>query len=415
VREPDAFRLSRRQLLASSALASLGVVGALEVGSPSPAGAAVGTGGNGVVDFYGTHQAGIVTAAQDHLVFATFDVASRSRSALSTTLDAWSQAAARMASGEQIPGDASPAYPPADTGEALDAGPGRLSVTFGVGPTLFSRPAVSGTAAPVSLADLPAFDGDQLDPTRSGGDVCIQACADDAQVAFHAVHNLARLGQGVLALRALQVGFGRTSSTTTAQETKRNLLGFKDGTDNLLAGDTAEIAQFVWVDDEREPHWMVGGTYLVARRIRARLELWAATPLGGQEAAVGRFKRSGAPLGGRHEHDPVDLSATGAHGLPLIPDGAHIRVASPLANAGQRLLRRGYGFADGVDPVSGELDAGLFFICFQKDPALQFTAIQRRLATNDALHGYLVHTSSGVYACPRGLSPGEGWGQVVLG
>jgi len=192
-------------------------------------------------------------------------------------------------------------------------------------------------------------------------------------------------------------------------------LGFKDGTDNLLAGDTAEIAQFVWVDDE------------AGAALDGRGDLPGRSPDQGPARAVGGNAARGAGGGGRPlqalgctvggpaRARPVDLSATGAHGLPLIPDGAHIRVASPLANAGQRLLRRGYGFADGVDPVSESLDAGLFFICFQKDPALQFTAIQRRLATNDALHGYLVHTSSGVYACPRGLSPGEGWGQVVLG
>ncbi len=126
------------------------------------------------------------------------------------------------------------------------------------------------------------------------------------------------------------------------------------------------------------------------------------------------MKDSGAPLGGRREDDPVDLAALGVNGQPLIPNNAHIRQASPAVNNGAALLRRGYGFADGIDPDSGELDAGLFFIAFQKDPAAQFVPIQRRLADNDALSQYLVTTGSGVFACPPGMAPGQVWGHGLL-
>ena len=233
-------------------------------------------------------------------------------------------------------------------------------------------------------------------------------------MAFHAVHELARLGLGTVELRALQIGFGRTSSTTLAQPTPRNLMGFKDGTHNVVASDTAALAEHVWVPADEPQAWLRGGTYLVARRIRMRLEAWAATSLADQQGAVGRFKDSGAPLSGTREHDAADFLATGVHGLPLIPHGAHVRVASAQANGGVRILRRGYGFAGGVDPTTGELDAGLFFISFQRDPA-QFAALQRRLSASDLLHRYLVHTSSAVFAVPRGLEPGEGWGGIVLG
>ncbi len=109
-----------------------------------------------------------------------------------------------------------------------------------------------------------------------------------------------------------------------------------------------------------------------------------------------------------------DLGALGADGVPLIPDSAHIRVAAPATNGGQAILRRGYSFADGIDPLTGELDAGLFFVCFQKDPRIQFVPIQQRLSETDALSQYLVHTTSGVFACPPGVRPGERLGAALF-
>jgi deferrochelatase/peroxidase EfeB len=159
---------------------------------------------------------------------------------------------------------------------------------------------------------------------------------------------------------------------------------------------------------------MVGGSYLVARRIRIYLESWARTPLSDQEAAVGRHKGSGAPLGGRGEFDPMDLVATGPGGLPVIPASAHVRLATATSNEGARILRRSYNFADGLDPMTGELDAGLYFLCFQRDPAHGFVPIQRRLAADDALTGgYLLHTSSAVFACPPGVTAGGHWGEAL--
>ena len=43
---------------------------------------------------------------------------------------------------------------------------------------------------------------------------------------------------GVVAHNWMELGFGRTSTTTTAQATPRNLLGFKDGTRNIKAEQT---------------------------------------------------------------------------------------------------------------------------------------------------------------------------------
>ncbi len=219
------------------------------------------------------------------------------------------------------------------------------------------------------------------------------------------MRNLARVGRGAVALRWTQFGFGRTSSTTSTQETPRNLQGFKDGTNNLHGDDAKAMNRFVWVGDDEPQRWLRGGTYLVARRIRMLIETWDRVSLGEQENIVGRHKVSGAPLTGVREHDTVDLDLHGTGGVPIIAKDAHIRLAAPSTNGGTRILRRGYSFTDGMDPARGQLDAGLFFISFQRHPE-QFAAIQRRLGVTDALSEYLLHTGSGLFAVPPGARPG---------
>ena len=170
-------------------------------------------------------------------------------------------------------------------------------------------------------------------------------------------------------MRWSQLGFGRTSSTTTAQATPRNLMGFKDGTNNIKSEDGAEMNAFVWVGDETDQPWMRGGSYLVSRRIRMLIESWDADYLADQERVFGRVKDTGAPLSGTKEFDPVNLEATKGGRQPVIPADAHIRLAAPATNGGQKILRRGYSYTDGTDPATGQLDAGLFFIAYPEGPA----------------------------------------------
>jgi deferrochelatase/peroxidase EfeB len=303
--------------------------------------------------------------------------------------------------------------PPEDTGEAFGHLASRLTVTVGFGPTLFEREGRDrfGLAGvrPQPLRRLPRLPAEALDPGRSGGDLCVQACADDPQVAFHAVRNLTRIGRGRVVMRWSQLGFGRTSTTTRAQDTPRNLMGFKDGTNNIRAEDTEALDEFVWAGDEA-PDWLRGGTYLVARRIRMLIEVWDRATLADQELTIGRHKVSGAPLGGGEEFDSPDLAAR-ASGDPVIPADAHIRLSAP-DKAGTRILRRGYSFTDGFDETTAQLDAGLFFISFQRDPE-QFAAIQRNLG-GDALNEYIRHTSSAVFAIPPGAREGGFVGDRLL-
>jgi deferrochelatase/peroxidase EfeB len=401
-------RVNRRAFLGLAGAAAGGaVIGAgAELAAHADAGDDAGHAGPELVPFYGPRQAGIVTPAQDRLHMAAFDVSDgTSRTELRDMLAAWTGAAARMTAGQAIGRVDDLLAPPPDTGEADGLPAARLTVTFGFGPGLFGSAGRDrfGLAAkrPAALNPLPPLARDELDPDRSGGDLCVQACADDPQVAFHAVRNLARIGRGVVTMRWSQLGFGRTSRTTDAQVTPRNLMGFKDGTRNLTAENTKALDRFVWIGGEAPP-WMRGGTYLVARRIRMLIEVWDRASLGDQEQTIGRIKASGAPLGRHAEHDPIDLRAQGANG-PVIPADAHIRLAAPTTNEGQRILRRGYSFTDGFDPELGQLDAGLFFIAFQRDPEKQFAAIQERLGKSDALNEYIKHVSSAVFAVPPGV------------
>ncbi len=370
-----------------------------------------------VVPFFGEHQAGIVTPAQDRLHFATFDLTTSSRDDVVELLRRWTFAAERMTrglpAGELGPVGGAYEAPPDDTGEAQELTPGNLTITFGFGPSLFRDASGAdrfGLASrrPALLEDLPHFPRDVLEDARCGGDLAVQACADDPQVAVHAIRNLARLAFGTAQVRWSQLGYGRTSRTSSAQATPRNLFGFKDGTANIVAEDADALADQVWVSpsDDAAACWLAGGSYLVARRIRMTIETWDRSSLHEQETVVGRTKGSGAPLSGGQETTEPDFARTGRDGVPLIDPASHVALAHPSANKGARMLRRGYNYTDGSDGL-GRLDAGLFFLAFVRNPATQYVPMQTALAKHDLMSEYLRHTGSGLWAVPPGVPAGS--------
>jgi deferrochelatase/peroxidase EfeB len=365
-----------------------------------------------VVPFYGPNQAGIVTPPQPRLFFASLDLLTDDPKALQTLLQRWSIAAPLLAAGKSV-GPIEPtnrAAAPDDTGEAYELPPSKLTITVGLGRSVFVDPRGRDRLGlahllPPALVPIPAFQGGELlDPARSDGDIALQCCADDATVAFHAFRNLARIGRDITTVRWTQLGFGRAASTGV-QTTPRNLQGFKDGTNNLYATDDALMRRHVWVGPDDGPAWMTNGTYMVTRRIRMRLEHWDRSSLDDQEVTIGRTKLTGAPLGGTAEPDVPALSAKGPDGELVIAKDAHIRLAAPAENGGLRILRRGYNFSDGIEPNTGELDAGLFFIAMQRDPRQQFIPLQKRLGEVDALNEYIVHESGALFAVVPGIEP----------
>jgi deferrochelatase/peroxidase EfeB len=396
--------------------------------------ASQGPGRQESVPFRGARQAGILTPLQSHTYFAAFDLTTTRQAEVAALLARWTLAAEHMARGEAAQPDspapapdpgADPAIPPrprpaGDSGEAFGLAPARLSVTFGFGAGLFVRDGQDryGLASrrPEALVDLPRFNGDQMQEARTGGDLSVQACADDPQVAFHAVRQLARIAGGVAVLRWVQSGF---SANFAANDTPRNLMGFKDGTQNPLSRRPEESVggavrpatkDAVWVGEDG-PAWMRGGSYLVVRRIRVALEHWDATDTEFQEQVMGRHKVSGAPLGGTSEFDPLDLDAVDADGNSVIPDTAHVRLAAAASNGGADMLRRGYSYNDGVNMVAErwppwrqglEYDSGLLFICYQRDPRAGFIPVFEQMSRLDMLNQYVTHTGGGLFACPGG-------------
>ncbi len=415
---------SRRRFLGGAlGVAGAGVAGAAVAGGVGYAvarrdddGAATPAAASNTVSLYGPHQAGIATEAQDRLAFAAFDLTTLDPMAVQTLLGLWAAAAAQMTAGRPVgPPEINPEAPPLDTGEALGLEPANLTVTVGFGPSMFDDRFGLADRRPAALVDLPAFPNDQLQKSRSGGDIGVQACSNDPQVAFHVIRNFARIARGTAVMRWTQLGFGRTSTTSVSQSTPRNLMGFKDGTNNIRSQDAKAMADDVWVGPETDQPWMAGGSYLVARRIRMLIESWDTDSLTDQERVFGRIKSTGAPLTGKAEFDVPNYQAKSADGALVIDREAHIRLVAPVNNNGLKILRRGYSYTDGIDASTGLLDAGLFFLAYQKDPRKQFIPLQDRLAHLDALNEYIRHTGSALFAVPPGLSgPGDWFGKKLF-
>lgn len=381
--------------------------------------------------FWGSHQSGIVTfPIQHHTFFATFDLITTKRSDVEDLLKAWTAAAARMTAGETAQplgsglalavkpqaGDSSQDddYAPdfsvmsSDSGEAIGMSPSRLTLNFGFGAGLFVKDGQDrfGLAArrPAAFVDMPRFVGDQMIEGRTEGDLSVHACAEDPQVAFHAVRQLARIAEGVAQFRWVQTGFRPATG-------ERHLLGFSNGKGNPPMTDAKLMDKVIWVGDEG-PDWMRGGTYLVTRRIRFAIEHWDHMPVDYQEMAIGEVKYSHgkAPADGREEKPPED------EGEP-----SHLRTVTPDAFT---MVRRSYSYNNGLNFVSErwppwrqglEYDAGMLFICYQRDPRTGFINMYDKMSKHDAkLNQFWTHEGSGLFACPGGAKEGEFVGQTLF-
>jgi deferrochelatase/peroxidase EfeB len=378
---------------------------------------------NSVEPFFGVHQAGIATApTQLQTYFASFDLQTDKASDIVTLLRRWTDLSAKLTSGGVNAGQPASVLS-TDSGDVLDLPAARLTITFGLGPTLFEkegkdRYGLKGKR-PDALVDLPRFTGEQLIESQTGGDISVQACADDQLVVFHAVRQLARAGEGIVSIRWVQSGFFANSGG----KTPRNLMGFRDGTINPPIASPVAMDKFVWVGDEG-PGWMRGGSYLVARRIRIALQHWDRTDLGFQEATIGRSKYSGAPLGAKNESDPLDFQAVDKDGNSVIPLNSHVRLAAPASNDGAQILRRGYAYNNGANFIAErwppwhqgvEYEAGTFFLCYQRDPRSGFIKIFEPLSKIDALNQFTTHVGSGIFACLPGTQPGGYIGDKLFG
>lgn len=367
----------------------------------TPGGAAEGSDLEAREPFTGVHQSGILNPAPAHATLVAMDSFAPDRKTLQTALKALSNRASELATGGPIPlleVDA----PPADSGTlGPDNAPDALTITIGLGASLFDHRYGLASKRPRELTQMPTFPVDQLDPSITHGDVLLQICAQHRDTVVHTVRELMRTVRGTFQQRWTIDGFASANRGPTQKSSPRNLFAFRDGTANPLTTDGTLMNKLVWAG-AGEPAWAAGGTYQVVRIIRMHVEFWDRVGLREQENMIGRSRDTGAPLGGSTEYeDPrYDLDPKGDR----IPLDAHIRLANPRTSrtADQRILRRGFNYSRGFDKA-GQLDQGLVFVAFNQSPSRQFVTIQNRL-NSEPMIDYITPVGGGYFFVPPGAT-----------
>jgi deferrochelatase/peroxidase EfeB len=167
---------------------------------------------------HAAHQPGIATPVLDHLALVALDVTAGRAAELRDLLGELTVEAERAMRAAHRADPGGPA--------------GALTVTLGLGPGLFGERFGLAGRRPVALADLPAFPGDALEPAWTGGDLCLQVCADEAARAEDAIGRLVSAAR----VRWRQRGRMHRRPGERRDGRPRNLLGFKDATANPRRG-----------------------------------------------------------------------------------------------------------------------------------------------------------------------------------
>lgn len=366
--------------------------------------------------FHGEHQQGIVTPRPACGMIAAFSVLAERPEDLEALFRALTARIVFLTQGGTPPA-LDPRLPPADSGIlGPEVAPDNLTITVSVGASLFEDRPWLRRLKPTQLQPMARFPNDALDPALCHGDLALQICANQADTTLHALRDIVRALPDRLVLRWKQEGSVPVimPSADGRAESARNLLGFRDGSANPNATDTALMQQVVWTDVSRgEPEWAARGTYQAVRIIRNFVERWDRTPLQEQERIFGRRKMSGAPFDGHEESDVPDY-ARDADGEVTALD-AHIRLANPRTAEARRhlILRRPFNYSNGVSK-SGQLEQGLLFICYQADLQNGFIAVQNQL-NQEPLEEYIRPIGGGYFfVLPGARTPDEYVGSTLI-
>ena len=400
-------RVSRRGLLTAGGAAIVGAAGGVVLGRSTASGpegtappAARGRipeenpaswSAQQTIDFHGVHQAGVDTPEQTYATFLGLNLLQASPQDADSVLRIVSDDAARLMAGRPALGDTEP---------EIAQVPARLSITLGLGRSLFAK---TGRAdrMPAYLAQIPTFSTDKLEDNWSDTDFLIQIGSDDPLTLAHAQRVVVKGLSTLTTVGWVQSGFRSPTPANEGGRASRNMMGQVDGTVNPLPG-TAQFDAVVWTGGE--PAWAAGGTVVVIRRIRMLLDEWDRMDVGAKELVIGRTLDTGAPLGGSSEMDEVRFDVLDENGLPVIPSNAHMRVAH-AATVEEMILRRPYtydaGFYDGIQ------DVGLIFAAYTADPRKSFIPMQERIAQMDAFNRWNTTIGSSSYFIPPGCAEGD--------
>lgn len=371
------------------------------------------------VPFYGVHQAGIVNPRPASGIIASFDVVTPDLDAFEALLKKLTERAAFLTQGGTVP-ERDPKMPPLDSGIlGPDVTPDNLTITVGLGDSMFENHDWLQPLKPYGLDRMLEFPNDALDAALCHGDMSIQFCANTPDTVIHALRDITKNLSEYMVLRWMMPGDvpqakpGPDGVTPSA----RNLLGFRDGSANPDSSDAALMDRVVWVTSENdEPEWTLGGSYQVVRLIRNMVERWDRTPLQQQERDFGRRKVTGAPLdSGPHatERDVPDYSTDPEGKITAL--NSHIRMANPRLpeTEANLILRRPFNYTSGA-MKNGQIDQGLVFICYQADLGMGFITVQSRL-NGEAMEEYFKPFGGGYFfALPGVAKPGDYLGESLI-
>ena len=357
------------------------------------------------VPFHGAHQAGILTPQPPAAAFVAFDAIAPHRADLAELLRTLT-ARARFLTTGGVPPELGGASPPSDSGTLGPRVPADgLTVTVGVGSTLFDGRYGLAALKPRHLDPMRAFPNDDLDPAFAAA---IFSCRSVPAVQMSCCTRCATLRS----TPGAECRFAGVSMVTSPHRAQMASGGTTWGSWTGLPirrwrSRRWPTSSCGWCPGPASPAGPSGGRTTWSVSSGCSSSSGTGCRLTEQQNMIGRYRANGAPIGMTSYRDVPDY-AKDPYGLD-VPLSAHMRVANPRTAATEpsRIYRRSYNYDLGTD-LNGDLNMGHAFNCFQQDVTRQFEVVQARLV-NEALDDYVSPFGGGYFFALPGVRDGSDW------